>query len=352
MHSSNNCLSSVEHQDLSSSFWNLWQEYQNYLYRCCVKWMGNAADGEDALSRAMLKAWEKLHDSTVEVKNFKAWITKLTHNLCVDIHREHHRGAKQVESLEAKGFEYEQELASLEENPVLVVTQQELKNFFCLAIDELSPRLRESFILHFEEELSYKEIAEKLNISYDNVRKRISQARAILKQRYEQDFLGVEDRYSTDLYECKSQAFSQSLKKKIFQKTLLTEAPTGETLTLSDELEPGRILHQEEAAVILRVVVVDSQCDGEVEEIDKISDVNEEYLPLLDVGKFWIIGKHRLSNLVEWFNFQGVKNAQPTIINCILIYIHFILFTSLLAKIVHDICDSLRGVAIPATTAV
>ena len=121
MHSSNNCLSSLEHKDINSSFWHLWQEYQDYLYRCCVKWMGNAADGEDALSRAMLKAWKKLSDSTIEIQNFKGWITKLTHNLCVDIHREHHRGAKQIESLEARSFEYEQELASLEENPVLVV---------------------------------------------------------------------------------------------------------------------------------------------------------------------------------------------------------------------------------------
>lgn len=50
--------------------------------------------------------------------------------------------------------------------------------------------MRETFILHFEEELSYKEIAERLNISYENVRKRISQARKILKQKYDQNFLG------------------------------------------------------------------------------------------------------------------------------------------------------------------
>ncbi|MFM6280620.1 MAG: RNA polymerase sigma factor, partial [Dolichospermum sp.] len=42
-----------------------------------------------------------------------------------------------------------------------------MENFFCLFIDELPPKMRETFILHFEEELSYKEIAERLNISYE-----------------------------------------------------------------------------------------------------------------------------------------------------------------------------------------
>ncbi len=47
--------------DIRSIFWQQWQQYRDYLYLCCVKWMGgNPTDAEDALSRAMLKAWEKL----------------------------------------------------------------------------------------------------------------------------------------------------------------------------------------------------------------------------------------------------------------------------------------------------
>ena len=50
------------------------------------------------------------------------------------------------------------------------------------AIDELPPRLREVFILYFYKEQSYREIAQYLGISYANVCKRISKARAILKE--------------------------------------------------------------------------------------------------------------------------------------------------------------------------
>ncbi|NES00222.1 MAG: sigma-70 family RNA polymerase sigma factor, partial [Symploca sp. SIO1B1] len=48
-------------EDLGQEFWQQWEQYRDYLYRCCIKWMGgNPIDAEDALSRAMLKAWEKV----------------------------------------------------------------------------------------------------------------------------------------------------------------------------------------------------------------------------------------------------------------------------------------------------
>ncbi|NEN89606.1 MAG: sigma-70 family RNA polymerase sigma factor [Okeania sp. SIO3H1] len=55
-----------------------------------------------------------------------------------------------------------------------------------MAIDDLPKRLRETFVLYFEKQYSYQEIATELNISYPNVRKLISQARAILRKRYEE----------------------------------------------------------------------------------------------------------------------------------------------------------------------
>ncbi len=51
------------------------------------------------------------------------------------------------------------------------------------AIAKLPEKCRETFILHFNQELSHKEIAEQQGISYDNVCKRISLARKWLKQK-------------------------------------------------------------------------------------------------------------------------------------------------------------------------
>ena len=46
---------------LISQFWQQWQESRDQLYRCCLKMMNsNPMDAEDALSQAMVKAWEKV----------------------------------------------------------------------------------------------------------------------------------------------------------------------------------------------------------------------------------------------------------------------------------------------------
>ncbi|MEH2319880.1 RNA polymerase sigma factor [Nostoc sp.] len=179
--------------DIQSIFWQQWQHYRDYLYCCCVKWMGgNPTDAEDALSRAMLKAWEKVQKYAGEIANFKAWLTTLTHNLCVDIHRERSRGANRVEDIEVYASGEEQELVAFENTPENAVETGEKRMVIRRAIDNLLTKLRETFILHFYQELSYQEIAQQQDISYQNVCKRISQARKILQEELRGYFIGEE----------------------------------------------------------------------------------------------------------------------------------------------------------------
>jgi len=112
------CLQ-VDLQELRKEFWQQWVQHQDILHRLCFKWMGgNPTDAEDALSRAMLKAWEKVQQYPGKITNFKAWVTRLTHNLCVDIHRERIRGANRVENIEGYASLEDQGLIALEDTPV------------------------------------------------------------------------------------------------------------------------------------------------------------------------------------------------------------------------------------------
>jgi RNA polymerase sigma factor (sigma-70 family) len=176
---------------VGSVFWHFWHQNQDYLYYCCLKWMnGNSADAEDALSMAMIKAWEKVQHYGEDITNFKAWLTRLTHNLCVDIHRERNRSAKRVEDIEVYTSQEEQGKVFQLDTPGSALERDEKKIFIQEAIANLPNRLRETFILHFYHELSYQEIAERQDISYPNVCKRISQARAMLRDQLEAYFLG------------------------------------------------------------------------------------------------------------------------------------------------------------------
>ena len=184
----NNQIAAISEEWDCADFWQQWQQYQDYLYSCCLKWMnGNSADAEDALSRAMLKGWEKAQKFAGEIVNFKSWLTKLTHNLCVDIHREYSRNANRVEDIEAIG---EEKGLFLEDMALSTLETDEKKIVIRRAIDNLPKRLRETFILHFYQELSHQDIVQHLGISYQNVCKRISQARKILGEELRGYFIG------------------------------------------------------------------------------------------------------------------------------------------------------------------
>jgi RNA polymerase sigma-70 factor (ECF subfamily) len=159
---------------------------------------GNPTDAEDALSRAMLKAWEKVQKYAGEIDNFKSWLSTLTHHLCVDIHRERSRGANRVEDIELYASSVEQGLVSFEDTQDCAMESGEKRIVIRRAIDNLPTRLRETFILHFYRDLSYPEIAQQQDISYQNVCKRISQARGILREELRGYFIG-EDGTDTEL---------------------------------------------------------------------------------------------------------------------------------------------------------
>jgi RNA polymerase sigma factor (sigma-70 family) len=230
--------------DISTTFWQQWQQYRDSLYRCCIKWMGgNPTDAEDALSRAMLKAWEKVQKYAGKITNFKAWLTKLTHNLCIDIYRERSRGANRVEDIEA--IPQKQGLVSFDYTPLRALETHEQKIVIRRAIDNLPIRMRETFILHFYGELSHQEIAQQQEISYQNVCKRISQARAILREALKGYFIG-EERTDAELSVTPTLAATEPATEELSQPNAAVEALAGKTV-VSVAVKKVEIVGDEEA---------------------------------------------------------------------------------------------------------
>ena len=181
-------------EETKKTFWDLWEQNRDYLYRCCLKWMGgNSTDAEEALSRALLKALDKLPDYAEKIVNLRAWLTRLTHNVCVDIHRERRRKGRQIESFEEITARGNEAVIYSFDSPELVLLHHELGNYIGRAIDTLSWRLRIPFILRYYHQISYQDIAQQLAISLDNVYKRIQQAREILQKYLSRYLSGVDD---------------------------------------------------------------------------------------------------------------------------------------------------------------
>ncbi len=180
--------------DTVSEFWQQWQELQDSLYRCCLKLMNfNATDAEDALSQAMLKAWEKVQKYAGKIDNLKAWLIQLTRNLCIDIIRQRSKGAAGVESLEWVGVTNNVDTTSAVDSPEKALDKAEKVELIEQAIASLPERLQDTFILHFYQQRSHTEIAEMQGITYDNVCKRISLARKQLKEMLSSYFHGIDE---------------------------------------------------------------------------------------------------------------------------------------------------------------
>lgn len=166
-----------------AAFWLLWNQHRDYLYRRCLGWTGgNSTHAEEVLSQASLKAWSKLPGFATKIANPKAWLIRLTYNLCVDLQRQRNRSAFGVENVEELTSSVTDVAISTFESPESMVLRREMGEEIRRAIDELPPRLRYPFVMRFCREMSYADIAQQLDLSNSNARKRIQQARSLLQK--------------------------------------------------------------------------------------------------------------------------------------------------------------------------
>jgi RNA polymerase sigma factor (sigma-70 family) len=165
------------------AFWPLWLEHRLHLYSVCLRQMrGSKADALDAVSRSMLLAFRKLPAHATKIENLQAWLTRLTRNVCADIHREQQRlsvGGTGVPIDEIISEEIS--AADPSPSPEEVALSNETRVRLQRAIDSLPPLLRSVAQMRFLHEASYESIASTLSITEPTARKRVQQARTVLR---------------------------------------------------------------------------------------------------------------------------------------------------------------------------
>lgn len=145
------------------TFTALIRQYTPNMYRLSCGMLRCPADAEDAVSEAVLKAWENL-DRLKKPESFKAWIMQITANEARKIYR-HTKRVSCVESVE-------------DMTPVFVEGNHELWD----AVIRLGDGYREVIILYFYERLSIKEIGRALHIAEGTVKSRLSRGKKLLRE--------------------------------------------------------------------------------------------------------------------------------------------------------------------------
>ncbi len=166
----------------ADQFWGHWLCHRDYLLRICLRWLrGNRPDAEDVLSRGALKALEFLRRYPASVERFQPWVMRLLQNLCIDRLRGSQRQARCISDADVN-----EELTigvSVGVPAERVIFRGQLSGAVSEALRTLPPRLHSAFCLRFVDDLGYPEISRQLAITPANARKRIEQARRLLRAR-------------------------------------------------------------------------------------------------------------------------------------------------------------------------
>ncbi len=169
----------------STAFWKLWKEHERYLYRICLHQLGGVEEeAEEALSVLMVKLLDLLPRYEDRIQNLRAWLARITYNLCIDIRREIQR-TRSLESIDELAASDSGVFLSSAESPEEAALRAESRRYISHAIEDLSLKLRVPFLLHHLYDLPYNEIATRLEITPENARKRGQLARVALQESLE-----------------------------------------------------------------------------------------------------------------------------------------------------------------------
>jgi RNA polymerase sigma-70 factor (ECF subfamily) len=171
------------------------QRYHRRIYNICYRFAGSTDDAQDLTQDVFIKMYRTLNSYDLERGAFMTWVTTITRNLLVD----HFRKSKQdrvTDSLDTAPSEHEDALPLSEripdkaQPPDARVQSREIGQTVHLALQKLSPELREAVILRDLQDMDYKEIATVLKVPEGTVKSRINRGRAelarLLQRTYKQ----------------------------------------------------------------------------------------------------------------------------------------------------------------------
>ncbi|MBU1069180.1 RNA polymerase sigma factor [Myxococcota bacterium] len=137
--------------------------------RFCCALAGSAAEGEDLLQETFIEAWRAMETFRAE-SSPRAWLYGIARNLCASHLRRRDRRRSLFGRFFADSSAENAHCRSSEDNAV----RSEEQVLLDAALADLKPALREAVLLHYQGHFSMQEIADMLEISPANARKRVS----------------------------------------------------------------------------------------------------------------------------------------------------------------------------------
>jgi RNA polymerase sigma-70 factor (ECF subfamily) len=146
-----------------------WRKVFNVAY----KFVGKHEEAEDLTQDIFLKIFKAL--ATFDRRaNFQTWIVSISRNLCID----HYRSVRKERQTIAREVDTNDlQPASSDRTPYAAAEHQDLRAMLRQALQTLPETLRTAVVLRDLQELSYQEIADRLELPEGTVKSRINRGR-------------------------------------------------------------------------------------------------------------------------------------------------------------------------------
>ena len=166
-----------------AAFRGLVEKYQERLYTMAYGVLRNREDARDVTQDAFIKAYRSLASFRKE-SSFYTWLYRIGMNLSIDLTRKRKRREasglrEEVATRNEQGAVHEMHH---QENPRRVIERRQLYAQIMDAMDQLPEDQKQVILLRELERMSYREIAEVMDVAEGTVMSRLYYARKKLQQ--------------------------------------------------------------------------------------------------------------------------------------------------------------------------
>lgn len=172
----------VEQSD-QAAYAELLGRYRDSIYFMFVKMVGNKDDAEDLTIETFGKAFKSLPNYQPNFA-FSTWLYRIATNNGIDFLRRKKQNIYSIDdTIKGKdGDEITVDIRSQAPDPEEEMIRKQKKEVLRQFIDQLKPRYRQLIELRYYENLSYEEIAERLNLPLGTIKAQLFRAKDLLYQ--------------------------------------------------------------------------------------------------------------------------------------------------------------------------
>lgn len=157
------------------------ERYFRYVYNFAAKYIGDRKEAEDLTQETFLRVWRSLKKFDQQ-KNFKVWLFRVARNVCID-----HLRRKKIPVFSSFENDFNEssvldKIADPTDSVGKKMENQEMEKEMGEYLMKLSELNRSVLLLYYNQELTFREIADLLGESINTVKSRHRRALVLIRK--------------------------------------------------------------------------------------------------------------------------------------------------------------------------